>query len=80
MYSTNAEYFLGTSPPFKSLLENISSSISESDQIVYNNRKLIESLNKIVTLFFNKNGFNWDVNSFYLRIDTMIKSSQGNFS
>eukprot|EP00347_Sterkiella_histriomuscorum_P021796 403332737 len=80
MYSTNAEYFLGTQPPFKSLLENVSSSISESDQIVYNNRKLIESLNKIVTLFFNKNGFNWDVNSFYLRIDTMIKQSQGNFS
>ena len=56
LYQTNSDYHLVISPPFKQISDMVRLSIDETEQLVFNNRKLIENLTKVTQLFMGGQG------------------------
>jgi hypothetical protein len=53
-YQTISEFYLTMHPSFKNLGDLIKAAIVESESCIFNNKKLIESVTKLVSLFFSR--------------------------
>ena len=74
-FNTNSDYYIGATPAFNLIISRVKKGIEESEQVVYANRKLVESVTKMTGLQFLGSSKQDAVASFFKRIDNAVKAS-----